>query len=125
MIILASDASKSTNATAIAAVNFSTKVIFKGSIHNINSVFTGEGLALALAISKFTCEFQDYMILTDSKSNLSALSNINFHSPKITLFLARVIAHALSICKSLQLVYTPAHVGIYENECADTIAKNA
>ncbi|GBM00076.1 RNA-directed DNA polymerase from mobile element jockey [Araneus ventricosus] len=125
MIILASDASKSTNATAIAAVNFSTKVIFKGSIHNINSVFTGEGLALALAISKFTCEFQDYMILTDSKSNLSALSNINFHSPKITLFLARVIAHALSICKSLQLVYTPAHVGIHENECADTIAKNA
>ncbi|GBO15600.1 hypothetical protein AVEN_121532-1 [Araneus ventricosus] len=88
MIILATDVSKSANATAIAAVNFSTKVIFKGSIHNINSVFTGEGLALVLAISKFICEFQDYLILIDSKSNLSALLNIDFHYPKITLFLA-------------------------------------
>ncbi|GBO38576.1 hypothetical protein AVEN_191601-1 [Araneus ventricosus] len=101
------------------------QVIFKGSIHNINSVFTGEGLALFLAISKLIYEFKDYLILTDSKSNLSALLNINFRSPKITLFLARVIAHALTICKSLQLVYSPAHVGIYENKCADTIAKNA
>ncbi|GBM64644.1 hypothetical protein AVEN_91712-1 [Araneus ventricosus] len=125
MIILATDVLKSANATAIAAVNFSTKVIFKGSIHNINSIFTGEGLALVLAISKFICEFKDYLILTDSKSNLSALLNINFHSPKITLFLARVIAHALTISKSLQLVYSPVHVEIYENECAGMIAKNA
>ncbi|GBM23899.1 hypothetical protein AVEN_208526-1 [Araneus ventricosus] len=109
-IILATDASKNENSTAIVAINCSLDVVIKGTIHNINSVFSGEGFAIALAVMNFIQENKDYFILTDSLSNLSALKYLNFHSPKNSLFLARVIFNALKLCSSLELIYTPAHV---------------
>ncbi|GBM24383.1 hypothetical protein AVEN_167619-1 [Araneus ventricosus] len=35
------------------------------------------------------------------------------------------LAEALNKCKSLELVYSPAHVGIRENEWADSVARDA
>ncbi|GBM10128.1 hypothetical protein AVEN_258736-1 [Araneus ventricosus] len=124
-IILATDASKSARSTAIAAINCSSKVVIKGTIHNTNSVYSGEDFAIALAVMNFVNENKNYIIFTDSMSNLIALKNLNFHSPRSSLFLARVISEALQICVFLELIYTPAHVGLPENEWADSMAKQA
>ncbi|GBM17805.1 hypothetical protein AVEN_99678-1 [Araneus ventricosus] len=120
-----SDASKNENSTAIVAINCFSDVVIKGTIHNINSVFSGEGFAITLAVTSFVKENGDYLILTDKLSNLTALKYFNFHSPKSSLFLARAIFNALKICSSLELIYTPAHAGIAENERADFLAKQA
>ncbi|GBN51603.1 hypothetical protein AVEN_269112-1 [Araneus ventricosus] len=85
----------------------------------------GEGFAIALAVRNFIGENKDYLILTDSLSNLTALQNLNFQSPKSSLFLARSIFNALKLCSSLELIYTPAHVEIAENERAYSLAKQA
>ncbi|GBO42507.1 hypothetical protein AVEN_43988-1 [Araneus ventricosus] len=119
------DASKNATVVAIAAINCSLSTELQGSIPTVNSVFTGEALAMVLAISNYVREFKDYILLTDSVSNLTALKNLNFQSPKCSLFLAKIIAEALNKCKSLELVYSPAHVGIRENEWADSVARDA
>ncbi|GBN47581.1 hypothetical protein AVEN_44714-1 [Araneus ventricosus] len=80
---------------------------------------------MILAISNYVREFKDYILLTDSMSNITALKNLNFKSPKCSLFLAKIIAEALKKCKTLELVYSPAHVGIRENEWADSVARDA
>ncbi|GBM37742.1 hypothetical protein AVEN_179822-1 [Araneus ventricosus] len=38
---------------------------------------------------------------------------------------AKIIAEALNKCKSLELVYSPTHVGIGENEGADSVVRDA
>ncbi|GBN64090.1 hypothetical protein AVEN_135945-1 [Araneus ventricosus] len=42
-----------------------------------------------------------------------------------SVFTAKIIAEALNKCKSLELVYSPTHVGIRENEWADSVARDA
>ncbi|GBO22872.1 hypothetical protein AVEN_60456-1 [Araneus ventricosus] len=124
-VILAADASKNATGVAIAAINCSLPTELQKSIPTVNSVFTGEALAMVLAISNYVREFKDYILLTDSMSNLTALKNLNFQSLKCSLFLAKIIAEALNKCKSLELVYSLAHVGIRENEWADSVARDA
>ncbi|GBO01662.1 RNA-directed DNA polymerase from mobile element jockey [Araneus ventricosus] len=124
-IILATDASKTASSTAIAAINCSSKVMIKGTIHNTNSVYSAEGFAIALAVMNFVNENKKYIIFTDSMSNLMALKNLNFHSPRSSLSLAQIISEALQTCISLELIYIPAHVGLPENEWADSVAKQA
>ncbi|GBL98514.1 hypothetical protein AVEN_111633-1 [Araneus ventricosus] len=125
VVILATDASKNATGAATSAVNCSLPTKLQGSIPTVNSVFTGEALAMVLAISNYVREFKDYILLTYSMSNLTTLKNLNFQSPKSSLFLAKTIAKALNKCKSLELVYSPAHVGIRENEWADSVARDA
>ncbi|GBL87242.1 hypothetical protein AVEN_75083-1 [Araneus ventricosus] len=124
-IILATDASKNENSTASVAINCFSDVVIKGAIQSINYMFSGEGFPITLAVMNFVKENEDYLILTDSLSNLTALKYLNFHSPESSLFLARVIFNALKICSSLELIYTPTHVGIAENKQADSLAKQA
>ncbi|GBO16479.1 hypothetical protein AVEN_173734-1 [Araneus ventricosus] len=96
-IILATDASKHENSTEIVPINYSSDVIIKGTIHNINSAFSGEGFAITLTVMNFVQENKNYLILT-------ALKYLNFHSPKSSLFLARAIFNALKLCSSLELI---------------------
>ncbi|GBN72300.1 hypothetical protein AVEN_120307-1 [Araneus ventricosus] len=117
VVILATDAYKNATGVAIAAVNCSFPTELQGSIPTINSVFTGEALAMVLANSNYVREFKDYILLTDSMSNLTTLKN--------SLFLAKIIAEALNKFQSLELVYSPTHLGITENEWEDSVARDA
>ncbi|GBN08220.1 hypothetical protein AVEN_270856-1 [Araneus ventricosus] len=124
-IILATDASKNENSTAIVAINCFLDVVIKETIQSINYMFSGEGFPITLAVTNFIKENEDYLILTDSLSNLTVLKYFNFHSLKSSLLLARAIFNALKICSSLELIYTPTHVGIAEKKQADSLSKQA
>ncbi|GBM37744.1 hypothetical protein AVEN_179823-1 [Araneus ventricosus] len=80
VVILATDASKNASGVAIAAVNCSLPTELQESIPAVNSVFTGEALAMILAISNYVREFKDYILLTDSMPNLTALKNLRWSS---------------------------------------------
>ncbi|GBL80930.1 hypothetical protein AVEN_103713-1 [Araneus ventricosus] len=50
VVILATDASKNATGVAIATINCSLPTELQGSIPTVNSVFTGEALAMVLAM---------------------------------------------------------------------------
>ncbi|KAG8199989.1 hypothetical protein JTE90_006231 [Oedothorax gibbosus] len=63
-VILATDASKANRLLAIAAVNCRSKMVYSGGLPPINSVFTGEGLAIWLGRRKLVTEAKDYILFT-------------------------------------------------------------
>ncbi|GBN65098.1 hypothetical protein AVEN_65995-1 [Araneus ventricosus] len=71
-IILATDASKNENSTTIVASNCSSDVVIKGTIHNINSVFSREGFAITLAVMNFFQENKDYLCAISKACELRA-----------------------------------------------------
>ena len=74
------------NKTAIAAINVTFHISKAYIVHHLSSVFTAEVLALDLGIQSFVYSGK-YLILTENKSSLAALKNINHKSPTCTLHL--------------------------------------
>ena len=124
-LILATDASLHNNSMGISVVIPSSGISLSGSIPNINSVFTGEALAIDLALTRIRNLPPKIVILTDSMSNLMALQNLSFKSPRTTSYLSYTIQRSTAGLSSCSLVWVPAHVGIPENECADASARLA
>ena len=75
--ILATDTSKDASKTAIAAINITINVHAACLVHQVNSVFTAEALTVHITLMKLLSAGNEYVILTDSKSVLTALLNIN------------------------------------------------
>ncbi|XP_054721326.1 uncharacterized protein LOC129231105 [Uloborus diversus] len=120
--IIASDASKVTNSTSIGIYNNDTKECIMGRIPHENSVFTAEDLALWLAIRRFGRTGDKVIFLSDSLSVLTALKNVNNKSPHIITMIAQIINSCIENGHSIDIAWTPAHVGIQCNEIADKIA---
>ncbi|XP_015904361.1 uncharacterized protein [Parasteatoda tepidariorum] len=125
LVILATDASKSSPNTGIAAINSRNNMSYISQIHPINSVFTREVLAIWLAVTKFTTEYLDYVILSDSKSAITALISATHKSPHSILLLQNKIVSASAKVKSITIARTLARVDISPNETADKLAKHA
>ncbi|GBM00809.1 hypothetical protein AVEN_257335-1 [Araneus ventricosus] len=68
--ITATNASKSLNVTSITGVANRNSFVFR--IHPINSIFTGEALAIFQAIDDLSIPEKNLMILTDNLSALQA-----------------------------------------------------
>ncbi|GBO28982.1 hypothetical protein AVEN_241052-1 [Araneus ventricosus] len=118
----ATDAAKNKEKT-YSSYNKTTRQQNSGLILNYNSIFSCEGLAILLAISQFCNDLTDYIILTDSLSVLKSLENIKNKSPRMTSFIQQKLALFQNVIKSLELVWIPRHVGIPENEQADSLTR--
>lgn len=119
--IIATDASKDSAKTSIAAVDMSQDVGTARLVHHLNSVFTAEVLAIELGVGLTTGGY--CLIVTDSKSALTALRSISHKSPTVVLHLAQTLRTLQARVDRLALLWVPAQVGIIANERADTLAK--
>ncbi|CAL1298273.1 unnamed protein product [Larinioides sclopetarius] len=118
-IILSTDASKTKTRTTTAGINNHSEHTFS---HSINSIFTAEALAILNAINYFINQRKKYLLLTDSKSVLSALRNISIKSPSIILQIQKALIQASNQAIEIMPTWTPSHHGIPENEVADKLA---
>ena len=73
--LIATDGSKSSIKTAVAAINFTNHRQISGSIDTYSSNNTAEVIAIILALKNFITGPKNYFILTDSLSVLRALKS--------------------------------------------------
>ena len=120
--IIATDASKSAHITSIAACSETSHLVYR--VHNINSVFTAEALAICLALDELVSHSIPLLILTDSLSVITALVHLSLSSPKVIIWLFNKLQSTNHLVPSIKIVWVPGHRGIPLNEKADYLAKN-
>ena len=103
--ILATDASKSLNFTAIAGC--SSIAHFRYRINHLNSVFTAEALAIGTAIDELAWSGHPFLLLSDSLSVLKALQEVTRSSLKVILWLHQKALQASTRTSSIYLVWVP------------------
>ncbi|XP_044596671.1 uncharacterized protein LOC123273332 [Cotesia glomerata] len=118
------DGSVKKERTSCAVVFSNTKLDFR--LQNFNSIFTCEATAIsqALSIAIDKPDLGHIAIFTDSRSCLSAISNIINTNPIILNIQEKI--HSLNDNNRLvKLIWIPSHRGIPGNEEADKVAKEA
>lgn len=95
-------------------------------IDNKCSIFTAESYAIycALCYVKITVNtVNDILIVTDSKSVLAALLNVNitFKLNYLIYDIRKVLFELYNMSINVEFVWVPSHSGIYGNEVADSI----
>lgn len=121
--IIFTDASKQVNGTAFAII--AQNKVFAGRLLDFCSIFTAEALAILHAIEKCCVTTDSFKIFSDSLSVLSAIKSMTTKSPPIIFNIIAACNKSLNICRSIELIWTPAHAGIEGNERADLEAKKA
>ena len=96
-----------------------------GRLPDQSSIFTAECFAILTALKEIASHpRQDYFICCDSSSALQAIEHFNTTQPVVLeilewLYLVGSWGRHVSFC------WCPAHVGIVDNEEADSVAKAA
>ena len=110
-----------THAFLVHLNNLSAQVRLPGNA----SIFTAELQALKMAFNIVkNCDWDRFIIFTDSLSSLQALDSNNCDHPFIQDIL-KLFNDCLSVNKKVVLAWVPSHVGIKGNEKADDLAKQA
>lgn len=123
--VIATDASKSKENCAVAIINFRTQTKLSGTIHQINSIFSGEAIAIIIAIEKYAKRQEELYIFTDSLSVLSALKSGQERKSTVIERLSWAIEKSSQICNQINLIWIPGHSNLKINEIADKVAKEA
>lgn len=92
------------------------------------SIFTAEGTAISITLDRILDNsIADSIIFTDSLSIIKAISNCSPYSAKneMAIHLKKKLYDAHSKGLNIELIWIPAHKGIYGNETADFFAKFA
>ncbi|XP_067139565.1 uncharacterized protein [Centruroides vittatus] len=118
--LLGADASKSSTCTAIVVVFPACELRETWLLHEHCSVFGAEALGIKRALQISSSFDNPTVILSDSKSVIQAVGNVNFSSPAIIIDLvAEISLHP----KAVEIAWIPGHVGIQINEAADKAAR--
>ena len=110
--------------TAFAAVQGPDNV-FKERLPDEASIYSAELHALYLAQDHVEpSEERDHLIVSDSKSSLSAMQSSQWTNPLVNRVLER--HHNLTVAgKNVTYCWVPGHEGIHGNDLADGAAKDA
>ena len=122
-VAIYTDGSKDDSRVAAAAVvrgrSFSTR------LPDQSSIFTAEARALLLALEYVEASTgREFILFSDSRSCLEALSHLKTDHPIITRILSRLRSLEMAEC-DIRFCWIPGHVGISGNEQADMAAKKA
>lgn len=121
---IATNVLKTNYKTSIAAVNITKNTPSTYFVHQLNSTFTDEILALKLAIHCFLICTINYIILSNSRFALEALKCIHYKSPAVILHLFETLHRVRGNVRKITLICVPCHVGISPNKTADSLARN-
>ncbi|KAI5742864.1 hypothetical protein M8J77_012058 [Diaphorina citri] len=117
------DGSKTPDSTSCA---FSIGDVVHSTLLNpVNSIFSAELMAIFLCLEAIL-ESPDhhFLIVSDSKSSLTALFNIRFTNPLISKVYSTWSFLKLNN-KNVSFMWCPSHCGIRGNEIVDEAARNA
>jgi ribonuclease HI len=114
------DGSKSQDKVGYAFVHGLTK--YKRRIQNAASIFTAELYAIYDSLNYAeSLPHRTIIIITDSSSAISAITQYNPSNPLIVMIQSRIANSS----KHFTLCWVPGHVGVAGNERADRAAKDA
>lgn len=122
------DGSKDDNNTGCAIFDAHTNYYKKIKLQPNFSIFSAEMIAIIEALQySLTVEEQDILIITDSKSSLEKLKNLNYKSSTNYLINNVVILmkNLQDVSKSVKLVWVKGHCNIVNNEIVDRLAKES
>nr|CAH7735698.1 unnamed protein product [Callosobruchus chinensis] len=122
------DGSKSEEGTGCAVLIPELDIEKKFKLPHIYSIFAAEAYAIYQALELLHAKYSQIVVLTDAlsvikaiRSNLPPISNINPIVGKIKSKLSRLRSGG----KSVVIIWTKAHTGIFYNEAVDRAAKQA
>ncbi|KAI5742970.1 hypothetical protein M8J77_013193 [Diaphorina citri] len=117
------DGSKTANNTSCAYIIDKT-LISSFVLNNVNSVYTSELIAVLLCLKhlKFLPK-EKFVVISDSKSTLLALSNPSNTNPIVSL-IHSCWTDLLCYGKQVAFLWCPSHTGIQGNEAVDRAARN-
>ena len=108
-------------AACMAVLN---KIVLKKALPRESSIFTTEARAIDLALNIISkSKHKKFIIFSDSLSVLLSLRNKKFQNPLIIKLLSRF--NSISNRKEIIICWTPSHIGVRENERANSTAKSA
>lgn len=117
------DGSKQGVSAAAAAVTVN-KVLVK-RLPNHASIFSAEAIAILLALDIISeSSTENFLILTDSLSCVTAIDNRNLQNTLVVDILERIHEQS-TLNRKITFVWVPSHIGIAGNTAADAIAKSA
>ena len=118
------DGSKTNNAVGCAAIMGQNE--YSAKLPNLISSFSAEITAVLLILKTIfnNKEKSSFTIFTDSKSVLNAVSMFYSNDP-IVLEIQYYLTKLYNNGKKISFCWSPGHVGIQGNECADKAAKEA
>ncbi|KAL1447291.1 hypothetical protein WDU94_010914, partial [Cyamophila willieti] len=117
------DGSKTAESTSCAYV-LNNSIVSSFVLNNVNTVFTSELIAVLLCLKhlKFLPQVK-FVIISDSKSTLLALSNLKNINPIVSQILS-CWSDLISAGKQLSFLWCPSHTGIQGNEAVDRAARH-
>ncbi|XP_055524853.1 uncharacterized protein LOC129718269 [Wyeomyia smithii] len=123
--LMFTDGSKCNAITYYAVFDESNNKILKSRLPNNSSVYNAELTAILKATKHiFNSNFNKYIIITDSLSALSALSDYSSNHPMIQSIFDNIFS-CQQKSKTIKLYFVPSHMGIHGNEIADKAEKEA
>lgn len=123
--LIFTDGSKCSSITSYAVFDESNNTILKSRLPDNSSVYNAELTAILEAIKRIlSSNFDKYIIITDSLSALSALSDKFSNHPIIQTIFDKIF-NCQQKSKVIKFYFVPSHIGIHGNEIADKAAKEA
>jgi ribonuclease HI len=107
----------------VAAVAVSQDKVLMKRLPNHASIFSAEAIAILLALDIISQSTeQDFLIVSDSLSCVTAVENRNLENPLVVEILERV-HQQLRVDRRITFVWVPSHIGIAGNTAVDAVAK--
>ncbi|KAL1446356.1 hypothetical protein WDU94_009861, partial [Cyamophila willieti] len=98
--------------------------VSSSSLNPINTIFSAEMLAIYLCLQAIKqSNHTNFLVISDSKSALTALSNIQFTNPLVSKVYT-TWEQTKQLNKIVSFMWCPSHCGIRGNEIVDTAARN-
>ena len=121
--LIFTDGSKSDSAVGAAALSSNTS--HQRRLHPEASIFSAEATAIDMALDSVeNSPNKSFLILSDSLSCITSLTNYTLLHPKIVRLQQKI--HALTETgKNIVFAWLPSHVGIRGNEQVDLLAKES